>query len=111
MSEENYKIIFEGRLVEGRDVDDVKQQLARLFKTDAAQIEQLFNSAPAILKSGLDFSTAAKYEAALKKAGVLCRIKTVDMLAAANNNSLSISPEEPGEKINILGAFKGGIKP
>ncbi|GMQ91177.1 MAG: hypothetical protein BMS9Abin11_0484 [Gammaproteobacteria bacterium] len=112
MSKENYKIIFEGELVEGRNADDVKQQLVRLFKTDIVQIEQLFNSVPAILKSGLDFSTAAKYEAALRKAGVLCRIKTADVQAAAsNNNSLSISPEEPDENINILAAFKGGIKP
>lgn len=112
MSQEHYKVIFEGRLVEGRDADDVKQQLARLFRTDMVQIEQLFNSTPAILKSGLDFSTAAKYEAALRKAGALCCIKTIDVPAVANNsNSLSIAAEGPDEKNNILAAFKGGIKP
>lgn len=113
MSQGNYKVIFEGQLVEGRDTDDVKQQLARLFKTDIVQIEQLFNSAPAILKSGLDFSTAAKYEAALRRAGVLCSITSVTAeTIASNSNSLSISSgKEPIEKTNILSAFKGGIKP
>jgi hypothetical protein len=70
-----YDIVFSGALLAGRDPAQVRAELARLFKTDAAGIERLFCSQPVIIKKGADRQTADKYRAALEKAGAVCEIR------------------------------------
>lgn len=75
MADEKYNLVFRGELVPGADLAQVKQNLARLFKMDAARIDILFSGKTVVLKRGLDTDTAAKYRMAINKAGA--RIDTV----------------------------------
>jgi hypothetical protein len=41
MSETRYDVVFSGKLVEGAAVDQVKANVARLFKVEVAKVERL----------------------------------------------------------------------
>lgn len=73
MSDARYKIVFEGELMPGAALDSVKENLARLFKSDADKIDALFNGRPVALKRDLEDGEADKYLAALQRAGANVR--------------------------------------
>ncbi|MDI6528753.1 DUF805 domain-containing protein [Pseudomonas otitidis] len=73
MSDARYKIVFEGELMPGAALDSVKENLARLFKSDADKIDALFNGRPVALKRDLEDGEADKYLAALQRAGASVR--------------------------------------
>jgi len=69
---EKYSVVLSGRLREGETPDAVRVRLAELFRVRPEQLEPLFLKAPAVLRRGLDEVTAAKWVAAVEKAGALC---------------------------------------
>ncbi len=77
MSEPLFDIIFRGDIVLGHNIVEVKAELAKLFKVDAAKIEGLFSGAAKPLKRGLDQARAEKYKEILTKVGALVEIKAV----------------------------------
>jgi hypothetical protein len=83
-----YDIVFSGAVLAGRDPSQVRAELARLFKTDAAGIARLFCGQPVIIKKGVDRRTADKYQAALEKAGAACEIRA----RASTGRSADIPP-------------------
>ena len=58
---DQYKLVFEGRILEGHKLDDVKKRLSRLLKSDDKKIEQLLAQAPLTIKSKIDYPTASKF--------------------------------------------------
>lgn len=64
-----YDIIFRGDILPGQQLSEVKERLARLFKTDAGKINALFSGAAVPLKRNLDQATAEKYRIVLNQAG------------------------------------------
>ena len=75
MADEKYDLVFRGELVPGADLAQVKQNLSRLFKMDAARVEALFSGKAIVLKRGMEMDAAGAYRVAIKKAGA--RIDTV----------------------------------
>lgn len=69
MSQARFKIVFSGELMPAAQLDEVKANLARLFKSDNAKINSLFSGAPVALKRDLGEDEAEKYLAALQRAG------------------------------------------
>jgi hypothetical protein len=88
MERQDCDVIYAGVLAAGHDAAQVKSDLARLFKTDAAGIERLFSGQPVIIKKGIDPQTAEKYRIALEKAGAICEIRRhapVGVISAATS--------------------------
>ncbi len=75
MSEKKYDVLFTGKLVDGAVEDQVKANVAKLFKTEVAKIQRLFIGMPVMIKKGVDEETALKYMMVLKKAGAICEAK------------------------------------
>lgn len=69
MTDTRYKIVFTGELMPGAALDAVKDNLARLFKSDRSKIDALFTGNPVALKRDLNEGEADKYVGALQKAG------------------------------------------
>lgn len=69
-----FNVIFQGELVTGRALAEVKTGVAQLFSTDSARIEQLFSGKSFVIKSGVDQPTAVKYQQAMAKAGAICQV-------------------------------------
>ena len=70
--EKSYCVVLTGQVVSGRELSDVHNRLASLFKTTVQGIPQLLSKAPVMIKSNVDHDTALKYKAAVESAGALC---------------------------------------
>jgi uncharacterized membrane protein YhaH (DUF805 family) len=69
MPQSKYKIVFKGELIADAVLDEVKDQLAKLFKSDHTKINALFDGGPIALKRDLSREEADKYLAALQRTG------------------------------------------
>ena len=76
MSDNRFKIVFDGALLPGVDVTTAKLNLAELFKSDVAAIERLFSGRPVALKRDLTQADAQTYLQALTKTGIDARIES-----------------------------------
>jgi len=74
MAQPRFLVVFDGRLVEGADPARVKANLAQVFKTEVAKVEPLFAGRRAVIKRGLDETTARKYQAVLARAGAVVEL-------------------------------------
>ena len=70
-----YQLVFNGTLSDGQNLSEVKRNLASLFKTEEAKVEQLFNRLPVVFKKNVDYDSALKYQQALRKAGAICQVE------------------------------------
>ena len=70
MSENRFKIVFDGALQAGVDKATAQFNLAALFKTDVTAVERLFSGQPIALKRNLSAAEAETYLQALRKTGI-----------------------------------------
>lgn len=75
MSEQHFELAFYGKLVEGADLQQTKEQVAQLFKAGVEQVERMFTGNRVVIRNKLDEDTAKKYLIALKKRGADCQIE------------------------------------
>jgi hypothetical protein len=114
----DHSIVFKGEVRQGLTGEEVRSNLARLFKLEpGAQIDRLFSGRPVTLKKGLSAEQAQKYADGLLRAGAVCEIvstradaphaaarptvatATVAPVAAPGLAGLSLLPvEKPEEK-------------
>ncbi len=73
-----YEIAFAGQLVPGAQVEQVKENVARLFQADAQRIALLFSGRRIVIKSNLDAAGAEKYRATLERAGAVAIVQALD---------------------------------
>lgn len=72
--EERYRLVFRGEVLEGQHLAVVKKKLAQaLGIKDEAKIEQMFAGKAVVVRKDADSKTAAKFQAAFKKAGARLR--------------------------------------
>ena len=64
-----YNLVFEGAVSDGRKVEEVKSNLATIFKVDENKIDHLFTAPLAVIKKNINYDVAMQYQHALKKAG------------------------------------------
>jgi hypothetical protein len=96
-----FDVVFQGRLVAGADPAQVRANLGKLFKLDAARIEALFATPSTVVKKGVDEATARNYQAALAKAGAAVSITAVPGVAAEPTAKPSAAPSETSVPMTI----------
>jgi len=95
MTEARYKIVFDGQLMPEMTLETVKDNLARLFKSDPSKIDALFSGSPVALKRDLAETEADKYLAALQQAGARVRKEqelTFDLNLVAHDDGPAQAP-------------------
>jgi uncharacterized membrane protein len=95
----SYKIVVNGELLPGFELDSVKENIARTFKlNDPAQREKafarIFSGKPMVFKKGLTQEQAKAYETVMKKSGLACVIESEQAVASG----LELSAESGQEK-------------
>lgn len=75
MSDNRFKIVFDGALRPGVDITTAKLNLAALYKSDVAAVERLFTGQAVTLKQDLSQEQAQTYLEALAKTGIDARIE------------------------------------
>ena len=74
-----YEIAFAGQLVPGASLEQVKENLARLFQADEQRIALLFSGRRIVIKSGLDAVGAEKYRSTMERAGALAIVQALEV--------------------------------
>jgi hypothetical protein len=75
MENNGWSVVFEGKIATGRRVEEVKKNLAILFRTSTGKIEGLFAGPRTVIKRNLSHPAAMKYKKVLAHVGALCRIE------------------------------------
>jgi hypothetical protein len=70
-----YQVVFNGEIAEGKDVLQVKQNLAALHKVPVFKIEPLFSGNQVVVKKGAERNIAVAVKAAYERAGAICTIE------------------------------------
>lgn len=107
-----YHIYFAGELIEGHAEADVQARIAKLFNANDATLARLFSGQVQMIKRDCDRATAAKYKAAIEKAGGKPIIKVAEQEQPApepepvDAPTASPEPTQPtaAEKIAALAA-------
>ena len=92
MIEGTFDIVFRGQIIKSIEIEEVKTNLAVLFKSSPEAIDKLFTGNEVSIKRGLDYLTAMKYQSSLKKAGALALIKEVADTKKKSTTETSAAP-------------------
>lgn len=99
MSDDSYKVVFVGEVIDNRNQDTVKTNLATMFGTGMERIERLFANSPVTIKKNLTRDEALRFRDGIIRAGALCRIENMD----GNSEVLvGLSAELTGEQKAIM---------
>jgi len=98
MSEKLFDVVFFGILQAGKDKESVMQNMATLFKTDAAKLAPYFAGGRKVIKGKLSTNAAEKYRAALENLGLVIKIEPSE--SAQNTNATTTSADTAAAEIN-----------
>ena len=90
---ELYQITFAGRILEGFDDAEVRENVQALFRISDERTASLFSGATKTLKSGLSHADALVYQERLTKAGA--EVQIAKQPAAAVNPKLETAGAQP----------------
>lgn len=100
-----YNLIFQGKIIDGYSLNEVKANIARLFNADAAKTATLFSGKAIVIKKNLDSQSAKKYLSVFKKAGA--RIKAVKI--APTNAEAAAEKNANNANSNAVTSPSGGL--
>jgi uncharacterized protein YbjQ (UPF0145 family) len=72
---DRYSVIFDGRVMPGKDVELVKELLKAALKTDDQGIARLFSGSPVAIRKDTDLATAQRFKQVFTAAGAFCEIR------------------------------------
>ncbi len=78
MAEQLYRVIFEGEILEGSQVQEVKRALAKMYKKREDQVERYFSGKRLTVKKDVDYETAMKFVKAYERAGAVCKVEELE---------------------------------
>jgi len=75
MVRKKYALVFEGRVAEGKTLDEVKANLVRLFGVPTEKVESMFRPGVRLqIKQDLDYDSAVAAKASFERSGALCSL-------------------------------------
>ncbi len=100
MNDDLFEVAFSGEIRAGENVEDVRARVGKIFNADEKKLTQLFSGKRTVIKKNIDQQTAAKYKAALNKAGAECEIRSMNPVepattAAPAPEPATIAPSKP----------------
>lgn len=103
---DRYSVIFEGRIIPGKDEARVKARIKSAIKTDDQGITRLFSGIPVAVRKNTDLATAEKFKQVFAAAGAFCEIRK-EGETEANAPASSASPSSADD----AGAFTSSVPP
>lgn len=92
----HYNLIFQGKIVDGASLDEVKSNVARLFKADAEKTAALFSGKKIVIKKNLNTESTKKYLAVMKNAGAIIQaIKIEEAVDEVIKDTPKNIPDKP----------------
>jgi len=103
MAQGEYELAFYGKIVEGKSLDKVKENVALLFKASSEQVARMFTGNRVVIRNKLDEETALKYIVAMKKRGAVCHIEQMGEPGVDVNLSATKSTPAPQKAAAPIG--------
>jgi hypothetical protein len=75
MDELLFEVAFSGQIHDDAKLNEVKANIARMFKADEVTIARLFSGKRIVIKKNLTAEAADKYSIAFTKAGAICEME------------------------------------
>ena len=94
MSEQLFDVVFFGILQAGKDKETVLQNMATVFKTDAAKLAPYFAGGRKVIKGKVNVDTADKYLAALENIGLVIKVEPCETEQDAKQSDDSTTEKE-----------------
>ena len=91
MSESTFCLVFEGKIIPGQDIAEVKKRLQKAFNKDAQTIEKMFSGKKIKLKQGLKEEQASHYQAKMNSIGLVCEIEAQPSKSSAAPSPRTVS--------------------
>jgi hypothetical protein len=101
--EEHYNVYFAGQVMDGFELNTVRDKLAKVFNADQPTLDKLFCGKPQLIKRDCDKATALKYKRALERAGAIPLIKRAEP-PGVTANIAPVRAVTAAEKIAALAA-------
>ena len=95
MPSRRYRVVSDGKILEGQKIQEVKRNLATLFKVSEEKIEPYFVGRPIVIKKNVDYQTAVKYEKTFRSAGAICRAEPVESYPSPEPPPMTDQQEAP----------------
>ena len=90
-----YDVVFEGKILPGKNFNTVKAEFAKLFKILSQQrVNKFFTGHPVVLKKSLTLEQAETYERALLKIGAYCQHKRVQEESSVATIDFDFTPPD-----------------
>jgi uncharacterized protein YbjQ (UPF0145 family) len=90
---DRYTVVFDGRIMPGKNADMVKERLKSALKTDDQGLARLFTGSPVAVRKSTDQATAEKYKKVFAAAGAFCEIRKDEPPGAPKPEPQAVSPE------------------
>ena len=103
MSEPLFNIVFYGIIQPDRDRDTVIENMAILFKTDAAKLAPYFTGGRKVIKSNVNEPVAEKYRASLENIGLVIKIEEAEPAEATSSTTAASAQGEEIPQIDTSG--------
>lgn len=93
MADKKFQVIINGQLVDGAELIQTRQNIARLFKTTIEAVEPMFSGKRVSVKKNLDQVTAKKYQQIIIKAGLKAGVIPMARTASAEKTIAAPRPQ------------------
>lgn len=100
MSDATYMVVFRGQLVDGADLEQVKERLQELFKLTREKVEQLFALPAVVLKKNVTHELAEKFRHQLESIGVITDVRPMneENLVTAPDGEETVAAARSGDE-------------
>ena len=102
-----FQLIFRGERTAGTDEQTARANAMALFKATIAQVDRMFSGQRVVIRNGLDQATALKYQAVLRKNGLVAHIESMEEQADEQGRQAG-GPAAPAEGGRSAGPSTGG---
>jgi uncharacterized RDD family membrane protein YckC len=90
-----YNITFGGKVAQGHNTEEVKRNLAIVFRLDAGKIGQFFAGKELTIKKNITYPLAMKYKTAFEKAGAICGVEECEVTDSKDSPQVNASQVMP----------------
>ncbi len=98
---ETFQVIFRGKLLSGFSLETAANNIAALFKTDAARATTMLQQSKWVIKTGLSKESAQKYQDALRGAGMMVAIMQDDPTDSAAVSVPGVTTQQAVSQSNV----------
>lgn len=82
MNATRYKLVFQGEIAPGHQIEEVRKRIANLYNVPVTKCDYMFTGKVVIIKDNLDYATAVNYKNTFEKAGACCNIEETGQIQA-----------------------------